>query len=497
MPDPVLLLVTPEGGTAYACRSQLQMDVEAGFSLIESLFRFTLPSLATDRLYDGATIGINGRRLLATFPSIQQAQQYLSEAKRLVYQRTAALALNARLITASPEQLLQDFSLLYQQLLQTPTTESAPTAWPVASSELRRCDCCRSLPAQAWSGKELLCRACLAIRSAGRDEALRLSVPGYLRSLADADPESVITRPTWERFLYRAHQRGSQRSDAVETFQQLLARRQSVPHPTPWQWRAVLRGAIINSDSLLVHLSSSQDALKESRHLATTLDEAVFSTLLTSSSNRQPFIMDFFSVLGDTFALSVPLARALPLVHDILQRFEQLWIGDPATPPATLQVDMLFTPLALSLGEILRSPGVDLLAPTFLGRDSRQPHIMTLHWIGEQEVFTYTARQLGYINSIIRLIERYGFDADIIDRFAALADRRNAATIAAGLDQFNDFQRRAFLNNIWPGLSSFDSTQGARSLRGVLGLIARITRLSHQSQPYERLINTSIKGAVT
>lgn len=328
MPEQALVATEVQDELGYLFDAPSYVDIRGAGALLESLARFTLPTLARRREFDGAGIVTGGRYYVATFPSAEIGQRFSDEARRIYRQRTAALALHATMAEVSADELLTAFGTQLRRVRQGLRQQHPAAAiQPCSSPELRWCDACHRYPATQQTGDELLCRACLNRRTHLSDQDARLGVPGYQSGLADAGEEDLAARPVWERQLRWFRDNSAQQGgDAAGDIAALLRRR--LPGDSqladPAGCRAVIVAEVNDYSWLLEQSADSQRALRIGTRLNRLLDDAFFEAL-GSTVWRERSGPTNFEVLvagGDRLVCLLPADVAPAVAARALRTFE-------------------------------------------------------------------------------------------------------------------------------------------------------------------------------
>ncbi|MCL4545552.1 MAG: hypothetical protein M1118_13310 [Chloroflexi bacterium] len=482
MSEPTVIALAASNLGEFVTRSRRIAAIRSGLGLVESVFRFSLPALATQREHAGAAIISSGRRFVGTFPSPEQGERFVAASRKLAFQRTGALSIDAVAQVGSTDSLLTGFGMLYRHLIATSPAAPAKTMLPSLSSEVRWCDFCNELPAQSWLDGKLACRACTAVRQFSRDEGTRLTVAGYLRGLADAGEEVIASRPTWERFLVWNRQLPKNRTaDSAADLQRLAARRSETVvsrHPGAGTY-AVFTLRVIGLESALALTASSQDALRLFRYISRSFDEAVFrslATLDTTSTEDSTYPFDLLAVLDDWAGCVVSSERALTTVIEVAQRFEHLISEVPEAAPLRLGAQVLFAPVQATDGQVLRH-WLTTEALQSLDKDtrSRQSQV-SIQVLAREPWPTLTVAQLSRVLGLTRVFERSGLRPYDIARFTSTAQSGTDSLIAASLDGLTDGQRRLLLG-LWAELRDFRVAGLHDARHQVFSLAAALSRV--------------------
>lgn len=303
-------------------------DVRGAGALLESLARFTLPSLARRREFSGAGIVTGGRHYVATFPSAEIGQRFADEARRIYRQRTAALALRTGQEEVSADELLTAFGPHLRRVRARLEYDQIGAAAQAAySPELRWCDACHRFPAVHLRADVVLCRACASRRTHLADQDARLEIPGYQTGLADTGEEDVAARPVWERQLRWLRDNGVQQSsDAAGDIASLLRHRpqgdESLADAAGR--RAVVIAEVNDFSRLLDQAGDSQRALRISMRLNRLLDDALFEGLTSTAwrDRSRPLNFEVLLAGGDRLVFLLPADLALAVTARALRTFE-------------------------------------------------------------------------------------------------------------------------------------------------------------------------------
>ena len=329
MPEQTLVMTEVQDGLRYLLEAPAFQDVRGAAALLETLARFTLPSLARRRDLGGAGIVLGGRTYVATFPSSDSAQRFAEEARHTYRQRTAALTLRAELEELRTDELLSGFGPLLRRVRQRLEQGQAGAAAEVSaySPELRWCDSCHRRPAVQGHGDEVICRACSSRRTHVSDQDARLNIPGYQSGLADASDEDLAGRPVWERLLRWLRDDAVQKSGDAAGDIAALARLR----PAGIKELADANGAcavvlaeINDFQHLLEQSADSQRALRISTHVNRLLDEAFFEACASVAWRERARPLNFEVLLagGDRAVLLLPADVALAVTSRALRTFE-------------------------------------------------------------------------------------------------------------------------------------------------------------------------------
>lgn len=329
MPEQTLVMTEVQDELQYLFDAPAFAQVRGAAAMLETLARFTLPSLARGREFGGAGIIMGGRHFVATFGGADVAQRFADEARRTYRQRSAALTLRDAREDVEADDLLTRFGSQLHRVRQR-LAHDQPTA-PVEAAayqpELRWCDSCRSYPAVQIRAGEMLCRACANRRLHDIDQDSRLNVPGYQSGLADAGEEDMAGRPVRERLLRWLRDNGIQRTaDAAGDIATLAHRRSPDEQELADRGgnRAVFVAEINDYQWLLEQAHDSQRALRTSARVNRLLDEAFFEAL-TSVAWRErdrPFTFDILLSGGNRVVCLLPADVALAVTTRALRTFE-------------------------------------------------------------------------------------------------------------------------------------------------------------------------------
>ena len=328
MPEQALVMTEVQDELGYLFDAPSYADIRGAGALLESLARFTLPTLARRREFSGAGIVTGGRHYVATFPSTEIGQRFSDEARRIYRQRTAALTLHATTAEVSADELLTAFGTQLRQVRQALRQNHAgPAVQTCYSPELRWCDACHRYPATQRSGDDVICRACSNRRTHVSDQDARLVVPGYQSGLADAGEEDLAARPVWERQLRWLRDNSMPKSgDAASDIAALLQRRL----PGEMQLadaagcRAVIVAEVNDYSWLLEQSADSQRALRISTRLNRLLDDAFFEALSSAAWRERSGPTNFEVLLAgdDRLVCLLPADVAPSVAARALRTFE-------------------------------------------------------------------------------------------------------------------------------------------------------------------------------
>ena len=328
MPEQALVVTEVRDELGYLFDAPSYVDIRGAGALLESLARFTLPTLTRRREFDGAGIVTGGRHYVATFPSAEIGQRFSDEARRIYRQRTAALALHATTAEVSADELLTAFGTQLRRVRQALRQQrAAAPIQPCSSPELRWCDACHHYPATQQRGDELICRPCLNRRTHLSDQDARLGVPGYQSGLADAGEEDLAARPVWERQLRWFRDNSAPKGgDAASDIAALLHRRLpgDVQLADAAGCRAVIVAEVNDYSWLLEQSADSQRALRISTRLNRLLDDAFFEALGSTVWRERSGPTNFEVLLagGDRLVCLLPADVAPAVAARALRTFE-------------------------------------------------------------------------------------------------------------------------------------------------------------------------------
>ena len=460
MPEQALVVLEVEDELRYLFEAPSLPDVQGAAALLETLNRFTLPTLVRQRDYQGAGIAWGGHRYVATFPNADVARRFLADARGVYRQRMVAAGALGTAVPTDSEELVARFGDVLQRARRQLMVEQATTPATIAarySPELRWCDACRALPAHRRRDGALLCRACVARRGQLADQAARLAVPGYQASLADASEEDLAARPVWERFVRWARDRGLRRTgEPAADVATLTSVRVHDPCALADSagWLAVVIARVNDLGQVLALFDDSQRALRASARVNRLFADTLFEVVAGLLWHGQPPALqgDVLLVGGDRLVGVFPADRAPALVARCLRGIEGQSAAAIEGRRVSLSAGIGLVPAGLPLGvaataaqRALAAARAAYVAEAGVARGQWRSAVaidgpglapMPVLNVGELERSLSHARTLG----------RIGLRADQVRRLAAAQThpagssepRMVRATVA-----FNDMQRRA------------------------------------------------------
>ncbi|GEM_PF-3098587 len=464
MPEQALLVLEVKDELRYLFQAPGLEDVRGAGALLETLNRFTLPSLARQRDLQGAGIAGGGRQYVLTFAAPELAQRYLREARRIYRQRTVAAAVRGAAVAVQPEDLVLRFGAFLGRA-KLAVEQEAPAAFTTVGTrggaELRWCDRCLAFPASHLRAGVLRCRACHNRRLHLADQAERLALAGYQTSLADAGEEDLAARPVWERFLRWVRDRGLVRSsDAAADIGKIdrLRAPEEAAFAGDDGGTAIVVGQINDLDRTLGVLNDSHRTLLAAARVNTLLDDSLFEAAAAYCWRdvAQPLAWDPFVVGGDRFVAAFPSDRAAAVIARCLRSFEGQSAAAAEGRRLSLHVGVGFASagLPLSIGAMAAQRGLEAARRQYVLASDGSARGAWRSTVGlalaEGDAFAVVnAGELERALAHARTLRRVGLDAVQLRPVAPAAvpgqarpAQLDAAALARATGSMSDAQRR-------------------------------------------------------
>jgi hypothetical protein len=457
MPEQTLVMTEVQDELRYLLEAPALQDVRGAAALLETLARFTLPSLARHRDFGGAGIVLGGRSYVATFPTSDIAQRFAEEARRTCRQRTAALSLRTGLEEMRADELLSGFGPLLRRVRQRLEQGQAGAAAEVSaySPELRWCDSCHRRPAVQVLADEAICRACSSRRTHVADQDARLNIPGYQSGLADASDEDLAGRPVWERMLRWLRDDGIQKSGHASGDIAALARRRPAGIGELADANgacAVVLAEINDFQHLLEQSADSQRALRISTRVNRLLDDAIFEACASVAWHDRDSPLNFEVLLagGDRAVILLPADVALAVTSRALRTFESQSAFATEGRRLNFSAGIGLVPETVSWSvAVVKARAALLTARQAYRNASAAPQrgswrsLVGFGALDDAQPQTANVGELERAIAHARTLRRAGLEAAQLQRMAEALQSASTGAVARWSSGWTDLQRRA------------------------------------------------------